>query len=504
MLSRRKLLAAAGVGAATVTLLPTTSGRTDEEARVFIHPNGDRLGPIDDLLETLGGTIDFEYDHFDFVAATIPSSTREELEDDEHVALVEDDPAITFLSSSVTNDLVDDDPPNGDDDGVLDDDPIGIGDDDSGESGDLSCSTHPLQSPAWGYDRIGAEDVDASGDGVDLAILDTGIESSHCDLEVAGGQNFTAVGSPGDYEDRHGHGTHCAGIAGALDHDIGVLGVAPEASLYAVKVLDDNGRGHHSTMAAGIDWCLSHDIEVLSMSFGSESGSAAMDTAIEAATDAGHLLVGSAGNEGNDGADGCGANNVTYPATHDDVVCVSAMDEDDSLAEYSSVGEEIDLLAPGSRIESTTIDNEYSVKSGTSMACPYVAGVAALVWERRDESGPGPNDAVRDRLENTAETVLESCAEGHGLVDAAAAVESADEGSDAGDDDAGEGDDESGGDDADTGTGGDDSTAGGDETNDGDGAGGGTGDDSIDDALSLLDRIVTALRRFFDWVLGLF
>jgi len=263
-----------------------------------------------------------------------------------------------------------------------------------------------------------------------VGILDTGIESSHCSLSVEGGRNFTDDGTPGDYEDRHGHGTHVAGVAGASDNDLGVVGVAPSANLYAVKVLGDDGSGRYSELIAGIDWCMSNDVELISMSLGGEAASSTMDRAIEAAHSAGHLLLCAAGNEGNGGNGSCNAETMTYPATHEDVIAVTAMDENDTLASYSSVGSNIDLLAPGTGITSSTVDNEYAEASGTSVACPFVTGVAALVWETREEEGPGPTEQVRRILTDTAEPVLGTCEEGHGLVDARTALghERADEG----------------------------------------------------------------------------
>lgn len=394
--TRRRVLHSVAAGTA-VALGQTAAGLSAEEEAVFVHP-ADGLGELVDAIELLDGEIRLEYENFDFVAASVPVESVEELGGLPSVASVEVDEPIEIPTgwSPTLPDVLD---PGGGD-----------------------CSTHSEQEIPWNVERIGADQVDGTGSGVDVGILDTGIETDHCSLEVAGGENVTALGTPGDYEDRHGHGTHVAGTVGATDNDYGVVGVAPESNLYAVKVLDDTGSGRYSDLVAGIDWCMEHEIEIISMSLGGESRSETVDQAVTAAYDAGHLLLSAAGNEENEGDGRCEEETMTYPATHEDVLAVAAMDQDDTLASYSSVGSAIDLIAPGSDVPSTTTSNEYAEASGTSMACPAVTGVAALVWESRTADDT-PNEAVWERLTETAEPVLETCEEGHGLVDARAALE---------------------------------------------------------------------------------
>ncbi|WP_255169456.1 S8 family peptidase [Natrononativus amylolyticus] len=455
-LSRRQLLQGIGAGVAVgaIGVSGSASGTTtpSETRRVFVHPRngvGDFLG----VVEAIGGTTVLEYDNFDFVVAEVPANRVEDLLAASGVASVEEDDETGIpdeWSPSLLDLLL---PP---------------------DSGD--CSTHPEQRASWGHERIGADDVDPDGTGVGIGILDTGVQTDHCSLSVAGGQNFTTSGPSSDYEDRHGHGTHVAGVAAAADNDLGVMGAAPNANLYAVKVLDDRGRGRYSELIAGIDWCMSNDVEIVSMSLGGETESAAVDEALQAAHAAGHLLVSAAGNEGNAGDGSCDEETMTYPATHDDVVAVAAMNEDDTLASYSSVGSAVELLAPGTNVASTFVGNEYAKANGTSVACPFVSGVAALVWERVEADGPGPNEAVRRTLAETAETVLGTCEEGHGLVDARAAV--SDDRATSGDD--GEREGEHGG-----------------------GADGENGGVITGGPASVLDRAASALQRFVDVVVGI-
>lgn len=271
------------------------------------------------------------------------------------------------------------------------------------------------QALPWGVDRIDAEVVHGSGNtgsGVKVAILDTGIDLDHPDLQVAGSYNC-AKGK--DADDKNGHGTHVAGTVAALDNTIGVIGVAPGAALYAVKVLGNGGIGSYSDVICGLEWSLDSGMQVTNNSYGSsgdpgETVKAAFDNAYAA----GLLHIAAAGNEYGD--------EVIYPAKYESVVAVSATTDTDELANFSSKGPEVELAAPGKDIYSTYKDGGYATFSGTSMASPHVAGVAALVWA---ENSGWSNAQVRDRLQQTAEDLGASGKDdsfGYGLVDAENAV----------------------------------------------------------------------------------
>ena len=280
------------------------------------------------------------------------------------------------------------------------------------------------QTLPWGVDRIDADVVHEynSGTGVKVAIIDTGIDYSHPDLddnfnsELLGYDFADNDNNPMDYD---GHGTHCAGIVAAEDNEIGVIGVAPDADLYALKVFTDAGSGSYSDVVSALEWSIDNGMDVISMSIGSK-GDPGIEPWIDAAYGAGIILIGSAGNEGNPAGRG---DNVIYPAKYKNVTAVAATDISDERARWSSTGPDVELSAPGVSIYST-YPGGYKYMSGTSMACPHVAGTAALVIASgiTDSNGDGMiNDEVRARLQKTAEDLGAAGFDtkyGYGLVDA--------------------------------------------------------------------------------------
>ncbi len=281
----------------------------------------------------------------------------------------------------------------------------------------------------WGITRIGAPLVHTNsnrGTGINVAIIDTGINYNHPDLcdNYKGGYDF--VNDDADPLDDNGHGTHCAGIIAAADNDIGVIGVAPEANLYSLKIVNSTGSGNISDLIAAIEWAIetckdadtSNDIQIISMSLGSKSGATALETACSQAYDSGILLVAGAGNGGNRRGTG---DSVDYPGAYSSVIAVAATDSMDNRASFSSTGPAVELAAPGVNILSTYKDGWASL-SGTSMACPHVAGTAALVLAANPFF---TNGNIRDKLAQTATdlgTPGRDNLYGYGLVNAEAAA----------------------------------------------------------------------------------
>jgi subtilisin family serine protease len=275
--------------------------------------------------------------------------------------------------------------------------------------------------PFDGVDRIDAELVhpDNKGTGVKVAILDTGIDYLHTYLSAnyEGGDDF--VNGDGDPMDDNGHGTHVAGIVAAEDNEEGVIGVAPEASLYAVKVLDATGSGDVSDVIAGIQWSITNGMHIISMSLRSTVDNQALhDICDTAYYEHGILVVAAAGNDYRVRGRNKELDTVGYPARYDSVIAVGATDNTDTRAGYSSTGSALELVAPGDYINSTMLGNTYALGSGTSMACPHVTGTTALILSSDSELSASE---VRNRLQNTADDLgspgLDSWY-GYGLVDA--------------------------------------------------------------------------------------
>jgi subtilisin len=280
-----------------------------------------------------------------------------------------------------------------------------------------------------GIDRVQADisttaaidQVDKPRFDVNVAVLDTGIDSGHPDLNVVGGVDC-ARGK--GFADRFGHGTHIAGIIGALDDGVGVVGVAPGARLWAVRVLDEQGQGTLRDLLCGVDWVTStrtdadpsNDIEVANLSLGGTGGDDGrcghtdndfLHQAICRSVAAGVTYVVAAGNGSEDAAG-------YSPASYDEVITVSALadadgrpgglggspacraDEDDTLANFSNYGPDVDLIAPGVCILSTVPKQSvalgrtkgYGVLSGTSFAAPHVTGAAVLYLAQNPGASP--------------------------------------------------------------------------------------------------------------------
>lgn len=234
-------------------------------------------------------------------------------------------------------------------------------------------SIQPAQVLPWGIDRVDAELVFAAGNAADpvkVGVIDTGVAKDHPDLKanLKGGVN--TISPRKSWNDDNGHGSHVAGIVGALNNTIGVVGVGPAVDLYAIKVLGANGSGFLSDVIEGIQWAAANGMEVVNMSLGTSSDIPSFRDAVVAAHNAGVVLVAAAGNSG-------GA--VSFPAAYPEVIAVSATDQDNALASFSSRGPEVDLAAPGVSVYSTYKGSGYATLSGTSMAAPHVAGAAALL-----------------------------------------------------------------------------------------------------------------------------
>lgn len=291
---------------------------------------------------------------------------------------------------------------------------------------------------SWGVKRIGSGVVHDSGNrgaGARVCIIDSGIDYTHPELgaRYLGGYDFVNNDAY-PYDDR-GHGTHVAGIVAASDNDAGVVGVAPEAGVLAYKILDQNGQGFFSNAVAALQYCLEAGGQVTNSSFGSQSDPDANDpnqtirTAYDAAAALGLVHVAAAGNRTSLFGT---CTSIAYPARYTSVIAVTATNSSNSIISTSCRGPEAELAAPGNSITSTVptgscaycTSSGYASLTGTSMAAPHVAGVAALIIASgiTDANWNGRiNDEIRTRLQQTAHDLGAAghdTSYGFGLVDA--------------------------------------------------------------------------------------
>ncbi len=285
----------------------------------------------------------------------------------------------------------------------------------------------PRWENQWAPAKIGAPaawEITTGSEEIVIAVLDTGLKLDHPDLAATVWTNPGEVPANGldddqngkvddvhgwhfyhqcsgseclpfeddDLRDDNGHGTHVAGIAAAeTDNQVGIAGISWGAQLMPVKVLDEYGDGWYSDVIAGIVYAADNGADVVNLSLGGEESSQALQEAVNYSHAQGVLLIAATGNTGG---------TVLYPAACDHVLAVGATDADDQRPEFSNYGPEMDVVAPGVSIYSTwpSLDG-YWRKSGTSMAAPHAAGLAALIWSAR----PGlSNDQVAQAISRTA------------------------------------------------------------------------------------------------------
>jgi len=271
----------------------------------------------------------------------------------------------------------------------------------------------------WGVVKVQAPqawDVTTGSSSVSIAILDTGVDLDHPDLanKIIGNIDFSNSGTT---DDVYGHGTHVAGIAAAITNNgIGVAGLGYSCTIMNVKVLDNNGMGAYSWIISGIIWAADNGAKIINLSLGAAYASSALEDAVNYAWSKGVVIVAAAGNNGD--------TTPMYPAYYTNCIAVAATDANDAKASWSNYGDWVDVAAPGLSIYSTLKDNSYGYLSGTSMASPCVAGLAALVFTVvGDSNGDGfLNDEVRARIETTCDDISVSGI-GSGRINAYRAVQ---------------------------------------------------------------------------------
>ena len=370
--------------AVTVTLLVYTGGgvtATGPSKVPVIIAFHQQPGPAQEaLVRQAGGAIKYTYDLVPAIAATVPEPAIAGLQANPNVLRVEPDIEVHAIDHPTLDVELD---------------------------------------SAWGVAHIGAGTAHVGGNkgnGVKVAVIDSGIDTDHPDLTYDTSCSYDFVDNDSLPEDGNGHGTHTAGTVAALDNGLGVVGAAPAATLCIYRVLNNSGSGSYSDIVAALDRAVSDGVQVTNNSYGSTGDpGATVKAAFDTAYAAGVLHAAAAGNSGNSPGRG---DNCIYPARWDSLIATAATKEDDNRAKFSSTCPELELAAPGYRINSTVPGGGYSEKSGTSMASPHVAGTAALVIA----ANPGwSNGQVRTELQDTADDLGATGRDtkyGYGLVNA--------------------------------------------------------------------------------------
>lgn len=370
-----RLVAGLSILALTMSFSITTATAQDKPSRkiVVFETNYINEAAQNELIAKAGGVVVKDLDLINSKAVYLPSKAAEQaLLNQTGVKRIDDDVVILALDKSEGISI------NG-----------------------KPASSQPAETLPWGIDRIEADSAwsTTTGSAIKVAVVDTGIDLSHPDLKANIKGGYNAINPNKSYTDDNGHGTHVAGIIGAINNEIGVIGAAPTVGLYSVKVLDRRGSGYLSDVIEGLDWSIQANIDVINMSLGTNSNILSFHEAIQKVREAGIIQVAAAGNDG-------GA--VDYPAAYPETIAVSAIDSSNTIANWSSRGPEVDLAAPGVNIYSTYKGSTYKTLSGTSMATPHVAGTAALVLTRAvdiydlDADGIWDPVEVQNKLEVTA------------------------------------------------------------------------------------------------------
>ncbi|MGA9287912.1 MAG: S8 family peptidase [Anaerobacillus sp.] len=287
------------------------------------------------------------------------------------------------------------------------------------EADALPDGVEMIQAPTiWGKSE--------KGKGRIIAIVDTGCQLDHPDLQsrIIGGRNFTKnYDSAADrYEDNNGHGTHVAGTIAAVKSEKGVQGVAPEADLLIIKVLDESGSGSYQSIIDGIRYAIDwkgadgERVNVISMSLGGPTDLPELHDVIKDAVNQNISVVCAAGNEGDAREDTA---EFAYPGAYNEVIEVGAVSFERTLAPFSNTNNEIDLIAPGVDILSTYLGGKYAVLSGTSMAAPHVSGALALlmnVAEKEFDRKFSEAEIYAQLIKRTVPIGCSKQAEGNGLL----------------------------------------------------------------------------------------
>lgn len=238
---------------------------------------------------------------------------------------------------------------------------------------DIFSLQEAKQAAGWQLSKFNLQDKwkISQGEGVKIAVIDTGCDLSHQDLKnnLLQGKNF--INKNKDPIDDNGHGTHVCGIICAENNDVGIIGIAPKSKIMPIKSLDKNGQGSPEQLEKAIVWAADQGADIITMSLGSPNKIESVHKAILYALSKKCVTFCAAGNAGK-------TREIYYPANYPETIGIGAIDENFERAPFSCTGDDLDFLAPGVKIFSTVPDNWYAYMSGTSMSNPFAVGCAAL------------------------------------------------------------------------------------------------------------------------------
>lgn len=324
----------------SATVQASESTETKQEVVVLYKNDTGKEKILEDSIQ-----VDHEFETVPAVSATLTTNDIHELKSDPDIAYVE--PNVAFS--------------------ITEQEDIKI----------MGEATIPFEESLWNFQTVNPHAIafqqGFTGKGVKVAVIDTGI-ASHPDLSIEGG--VSTVDYTSSYIDDNGHGTHVAGIIGAKHNGIGTVGIAPDAQLFAVKSLNEAGRGNLDDILEAIDWSITNDMDIINLSLSTTFDSKILHDMVDKANQEGILMVAAAGND---------SGSVNYPAKFDSVIAVSAIDENKTITPISSRGEEVEFTAPGNNIISTYLDGYYGMLSGTSQATPHVAAMLALLKQKNPD-----------------------------------------------------------------------------------------------------------------------
>ncbi|WP_142919182.1 S8 family peptidase [Peribacillus saganii] len=346
------LVAALSLSLGMFNVTPPVNAESQKETEVIVvYKNQEGKGDALDL----SNQVDHQFKSVPALAVTIENKDIDQLEDNPDIAYVEENITFSALEDSIR---------------LLSEEQV--------KSKAASYGV-PREESQWNLQAVKASSAWSrgyTGRGVKVAVIDSGI-APHAELKIAGG--ISTVNYTNSYFDDNGHGTHVAGIIASKKNGAGLVGVAPNTEIYAVKAMDSKGNGNLQDLLEAIDWAIVNKIDILNMSLSLTEDSRLLRAMIDKANNSGMLVVAAGGNSGT--PDGSG-NTVEYPAKYSSAIAVSAVDSQLERGSFSAAGEEIQFAAPGVDVISTYLNGGYAQANGTSMAAPHIAGLLALLKEK--------------------------------------------------------------------------------------------------------------------------